>query len=87
MDSGLSRFEGSVLEHQKPKSELMFNFSFSSSYLKKTTKTSFLRSSLIPEGMDLGIFAKVEFLRGGNPKGSYSSLQHELSFYNRHHTI
>ena len=58
MDSGLSRFEGSVLEHQKPKSELMFNFSFSGSYLKKTTKTSFLRSSLIPEQMELGIFTE-----------------------------
>jgi hypothetical protein len=50
----------------------MFDFSFSGSYPKKTTKTSFLRSSLIPEWMDLGIFAAVEFLRGGNPKRSYS---------------
>jgi len=65
-------YRGSVSEHQKPKSELMFDFSFSGSYPKKTTKTSFLRSSLIPEWMDLGIFAAVEFLRGGNPKRSYS---------------
>ena len=49
-------FEGSVSEHQKPKSELMFDFSFSGSYPKKTTKTSFLRSSLIPERMEMGIF-------------------------------
>ncbi len=76
MDSGLSCFEGSVSEHQKPTSELMFDFLFSGSYPKKTTKTSFLRSSLIPEQMDLGVFAKVEFLRGGNSKRSYSSLQH-----------
>jgi hypothetical protein len=49
-------FEGSVSEHQKPKSELMFDFSFSGSYPKRNTKTSFLRSSLIPEWMELGIF-------------------------------
>jgi len=66
-------FEGSVSEHQKPKSELMFDFSFSSSYPRKTTKTSFLRSSLIPKWMDLGNIAEVEFLRGGNPKRSCSS--------------
>jgi hypothetical protein len=66
-------FEGSVSEHQKPKSELMFNFSFSGSYPRKTTKTSFLRSSLIPEWMDLGIITEVEYLRGGNPKRSCSS--------------
>ncbi len=71
--TGLSHFEGSVSEHQKPKSELIFDFSFSNCYLKKTIKTSFLRSSLIPEQMDLGIIAEVEFLRGGNPKRSYSS--------------
>jgi hypothetical protein len=65
-------FEGSVLEHQKPKSELMFDFSFSGSYPKKTTKTSFLRSSLIPEWMEMGIVAEVGFLRGGNPKRSCS---------------
>ncbi len=43
-------------EHQKPKCELMFDFTFSSRIPKKTTKTSFLRSSLIPEWMELGIF-------------------------------
>ena len=46
------------MEHQKPKSELMFDFTFSGRILKKTTKTSFLRSSLIPERMELGIFAE-----------------------------
>ncbi len=45
-------------EHQKPKSELMFDFTFSGRVPKKTTKTSFLRSSLIPERMELGIFAE-----------------------------
>jgi hypothetical protein len=50
----------------------MFDFSFSGSYPKKTTKTSFLRLSLIPERMDLGICVEVEFLRGGNPKRSCS---------------
>ncbi len=45
-------------EHQKPKSELMFDFTFSGRIPKKTTKTSFLRSSLIPEQMELGIFAE-----------------------------
>ncbi len=65
-------FEGSVSEHQKPKSELMFDFSFSGSYLKKTTKTSFLRSSLIPDGWRWVFFAEVGFLWGGNPKRSCS---------------
>ena len=54
-------FEMRESEHQKPKSELMFDFSFSGSYPKKTTKTSFLRSSLIPERMELGISAEVSF--------------------------
>jgi len=51
----------------------MFDFSFSGSYPKKTMKTSFLRSSSIPEWMDLGIIAEVESLRGDIPKRSYSS--------------
>ncbi len=56
--SELSRFCKGGSEHQKPKSELMFDFTFSSRILKKTTKTSFLRSSLIPERLELGIFAE-----------------------------
>jgi hypothetical protein len=36
----------------------MFDFTFSGRIPKKTTKTSFLRSSLIPEQMELGIFAE-----------------------------
>jgi hypothetical protein len=39
----------------------MFNFAFSGRIPKKTTKTSFLRSSLIPERMELGIFAEERF--------------------------
>ena len=70
--SGLSHFLQGGSEHQKPKSELMFDFTFSGRIPKKTTKTSFLRSSLIPERMELGIFAEVRFLRGGNPKRSSS---------------
>ena len=46
------------MEHQKPKSELMFNFTFSGRVPEKTTKTSFLMSSFIPERMELGIFAE-----------------------------
>ncbi len=54
--SKLSHFCEEGSEHQKPKSELMFDFTFSGIIPKKTTKTSFLRSSLIPEQMELGIF-------------------------------
>ncbi len=39
-------FEGSVLEHQKPKSELVFDFSFSSSYPKKNYKDQFFEVEL-----------------------------------------
>ncbi len=39
-------FEGSVSEHQKPKSELMFDFSFSCSYLKKNYKDQFFEVEL-----------------------------------------
>jgi hypothetical protein len=39
----------------------MFDFAFSCRIPKKTTKTSFLRSSLIPERMELGIFAEERF--------------------------
>jgi len=48
-------------EHQKPKFELKFDFAFSGRIPKKTTKTSFLRLSLIPERMELGIFAEERF--------------------------
>jgi hypothetical protein len=37
---------------------MIFNFAFSGRIPKKTTKTSFLRSSLIPEWMELGILLK-----------------------------
>jgi hypothetical protein len=46
----------------------MFYFTFSGRILKKTTKTSFLRSSLIPEWMELGIFAEECFLREEFPR-------------------
>jgi hypothetical protein len=36
----------------------MFDFTFSGRIPKKNTKTSFLRLSLIPEQMELGIFAE-----------------------------
>ena len=42
----------------------MFDFTFSGRIPKKTTKTSFLRSSLIPEQMELGIFAEEWFSQG-----------------------
>jgi hypothetical protein len=40
---------------------MMFNFAFSGRIPKKTTKTSFLRPSLIPERMELGILLKERF--------------------------
>jgi hypothetical protein len=39
----------------------MFNFTFSGRVPKKTTTTSFLRSGLIPERMELGILLKRDF--------------------------
>ena len=51
----------------------MFNFTFSGRFPTKTTKTSFLRSSLIPERMELGIFAEEWFSQGGVPKRSCSN--------------
>jgi len=56
--SKLSHFCKEGRSIKKPKSELMFVFTFSGRVPKKTTKTSVLRSSLIPEWMELGIFAE-----------------------------
>ena len=72
LNSKLSRFCEEGSEHRNLSLSWEFSTSHSAVEIRRNLQRPVLRSSLIPERMELGIFAEVRFLRGGNPKRSCS---------------